>query len=189
MTVPHSSKYHNDLMRLRCAPQLLNLGIFPNAKEMTESFASLAAAERVLGGPEAATRDDVLAFVIGDGVCPRTGVTLALRTKWQVVSVDPLLRPEWAGFEPMGVRRLQCFADRVEDRRFKSKARDTVMIFPHSHASVEKSIWCVRVSGRRHVVAMQCCFPLEVPNREPDEVFEDLGVASAKREFKLWRDV
>lgn len=41
--VSHGSRYINEFIRLRGAPDLLALGVFPNAKEITETMAAWSA--------------------------------------------------------------------------------------------------------------------------------------------------
>ena len=61
-------------------------------KELTESMACFNAIRNYLllnKGPFDPKDEGVTALVIGDGSTPRTGALLALRTSWQVTSVDP----------------------------------------------------------------------------------------------------
>ena len=60
LTVKKPDRRYLDLLfRLKCAPDLLALGLFPNAKEWTESCAMHAATRAALG-PEAAGDGSVL---------------------------------------------------------------------------------------------------------------------------------
>ena len=61
-------------------------------------MACLQAATEHLAGIVSPSDADVIALVIGDGRCPRTGALLAMRTKWTVLSVDPALD----GLLPLG---------------------------------------------------------------------------------------
>ena len=70
--------------------ELLCMGMFPNSKEISESMACLQVA--LEQGLAPARDPNVLAVVIGDGRTPRTAALLAMRTQWQLVSIDPALQ-------------------------------------------------------------------------------------------------
>ena len=74
-----------------CGRHLLGLGLFPDAKEITESMACLQAATEHLPETVRLADSDVVALVIGDGRTPRTAALLAMRSKWSVISIDPAL--------------------------------------------------------------------------------------------------
>lgn len=80
-------------LRWECGRMLLNINLFPNTQEISESMACLAAVTEHLcdGGEELLADPDVVALVVGDGRAPRTAALVAMRTKWQVVSIDPAL--------------------------------------------------------------------------------------------------
>lgn len=102
-----STRFIDTFLRWECGRYLLGLGLFPNVQEITESMACFEAIREHL--PFVSLSDpDVCAVVVGDGRTPRTAALLALRTKWQVVSVDPALHglqtPPQAG---VGISRDQ----------------------------------------------------------------------------------
>lgn len=82
--------YVDRLLRWDCGPTLLEMGLFPNCKEITESVACLAAIDMYLDIRFSDTK--VLGIVVGDGSTPRTAALLAARSKWNVVSIDPAMR-------------------------------------------------------------------------------------------------
>jgi len=82
--------YLDRFLKWDCSPTLLGMGIFPNAKEITESMACYSAADERLGFKFA--DPGTLCVVVGDGATPRTAALFATRTKWRrIVSVDPAL--------------------------------------------------------------------------------------------------
>ena len=88
--LPLNPRFLDSFLRWECGRTLLGMNLFPNAQEITESMACLAAITEALG--EGCTAEtDAIAVVIGDGRTPRTAALLAMRTKWQVVSIDPAL--------------------------------------------------------------------------------------------------
>ncbi|CAF4573016.1 unnamed protein product, partial [Rotaria magnacalcarata] len=80
------------------------LGLFPNAKEITESYAVWAALRRFIFSrfeksssksidsiPSTDHRQNAI-IVVGDGMTPRTAALCAYLTKglWQCYSIDPI---------------------------------------------------------------------------------------------------
>ncbi|MFW6090033.1 MAG: hypothetical protein ACODAB_09790 [Gemmatimonadota bacterium] len=178
-----SARYLDELCRMRCAPTLLDpeLDLWPNAKEITESFAAFEAARRHL---HHWIRLPALCVVVGDGARPRTAATFAVRTPWHVLSVDPALRAKTAYDK---IRRLEVIPRRVEDvevRRFGTPWR-VVVVAVHSHAPLEAAL--DKFQGRtRSVVAMPCCRPQRV-GREPDAEYRDPGVWSPHNVVRIWK--
>jgi len=91
-------RYIDNFLRWDCGRVLLEMGLFPNAKEISESVACLEAVTTRLDLPLTCT--DTVAIVIGDGRTPRTAALLAMRTKWaRIISIDPALH----GLETEGI--------------------------------------------------------------------------------------
>ena len=99
-------------LSLDCGHELLRMGLFPNAQEISESMACLQAAIEHLEGVVSLKDADVVAVVVGDGRTPRTAALLAMRTQWTVLSVDPALE----GLLPIGEvqSEVQAHAQVVE---------------------------------------------------------------------------
>jgi hypothetical protein len=173
------SRYLSDLVKLRCASRLLSFGIFPNAKEVTESFGAWDAIRRHL--PYAPNRRDVLAVCVGDGVSPRTGATIALRSGWRVLSVDPLMRAKWAAPR---IERLSCSRAKIEDLRI-SHLGPVVIVAVHSHARLEDARRVIE-APEVAAVAIPCCVPQVLP-MAPDAVYWDEEILSPAREVRVWR--
>lgn len=177
----------NRFFGLKCAPDLIAWGLYPNAKEITESCAAFEAARNKLGLDTQDRRTMVLC--VGDGSTPRTGAMFAVRSAWSVVSVDPQMRNpgQWAS----KITRLCPFACRVEDLGqlyYEGRFSRAVVVAVHSHASLEASVRAVQLFPHVDVIAIPCCVDqsLDVP---PDIEYEDPGIWSPKRTVKIWRDV
>lgn len=66
----HSTYYIDQFIGLKSAGDMLNLGLFPNAKEITESYAMFEATRKLY--PLVKHEEPATCIVIGDGVKPRT---------------------------------------------------------------------------------------------------------------------
>jgi hypothetical protein len=81
--------YMDEFIRLSCAPELLQLRVFPDAKEISESMGALDAVRR---NCNFIFNEDDLVICVRDGSTPRTATLFALMTNMQIVSIDPALR-------------------------------------------------------------------------------------------------
>ncbi|KUF99151.1 Histone-lysine N-methyltransferase [Phytophthora nicotianae] len=97
-TPPVSLRYLNEFVgKLHCAPALLQHGLFPDAKEVTESMALFNAVRRYIEPKnkgeslkENGKHDGIV--VVGDGNTPRTAAMFAFRMRgWKCYSVDPAM--------------------------------------------------------------------------------------------------
>lgn len=172
-----STRYAFELCGLKCAPALIPL--FPNFKEVSESFAAFAAVRLHL--PELKPRDtDVTVIAVGDGSTPRTGATFALRTAWRAVSIDLNIssRRTWRN-----IARLEVDPRRVEETHTVGKR--VVIVAVHSHASLEAAVRAVTAESLA-VVAMPCCVP-QTLSAPPDVTYEDMSCLSPARSVLIWR--
>ncbi len=175
----------NRFIRLKCAPDLLVLGMYPNAKEITESMSAVEAVLRCCRGPILGDQR-VQAYVIGDGSTPRTGAMLAMRTRWTVHSIDPALKDR----ERNGrVQRLHVHRCKAEEFTLVPwPAWDlqlSVVVAVHSHAPFGP-FWA-RVPSPKLGIAIPCCVPQEA-DAPPLIEYEDMGNASPCRTVKVWAD-
>lgn len=175
----------NEFVKLKCAPDLLASGLFPNAKEITESMSAYHAVFwHILKDKTKELGDPSIAVVsVGDGVTPRTAALFAFRSNWQCFSVDPTMREK-----EYGIKRLSIFRGRVENFNIDcSNFSAVIILLVHSHATVRASL--DRITGTvRHVVAIPCCVPHELPGN-PYIGYEDYDMWSPKRTVKVWRNV
>mgnify|MGYP001616408874 CR=1 FL=1 len=175
-----TKRYGDELLNLDCAPELIGLGLFPNFKEVTESFSCFNAVRRYV--PVPLDDHNVTAFIVGDGGTPRTGATFAFRTKWDVVSIDPILnhKPQWSE-----IQRLVLYRNKINELTFDVDT--AVIIMPHSHAPILDVL--NNISARiRHLIAMPCCQE-QVLEKKPDIEYADWGVWSPERYVRIWLDI
>merc|ERR1719242_515792 len=124
----HLFRYIDEFLSLKCAEDLIAHKIYPNGKEITESFSVLHALRTYLNASSKDLSSDwdyhfenskVTAVVIGDGATPRIASLLCFITKWNAVySVDPMLKiknnKSWNR-----IRHLQCKRSKIEDLSIK----------------------------------------------------------------------
>ena len=124
------SRYVTELLTLTSGPELLRLRIFPDAKELTESFAAHNAARTYLyprddfGGAKVKSAVDpadhsVTLIAIGDGTTPRTAALFAFLTKWQCVAIDPMMVP-WETW-----RKQKRIDDEAHEKTKNEKQRNS----------------------------------------------------------------
>lgn len=192
-----SMRYIDEFLSLNCAPHLLKLKYFPNSKEVTESMAMYSAYRTYFGKTIKSDDDKVLCIVVGDGKYPRTGALFAMRTKWNIVSIDPAsaYNPEDA------INRLKVYKNKVEkinlDEEWDTVIKNAsyvIIILPHSHAAIEHCERFVRdvyFNEKNYVcIAMPCCFKQDTfLYRQPNFEFVDDAVNSEKNLIKIFTNV
>lgn len=175
-----ASRYLNSFVRSPAGGQLATLRLFPNAKEVTESYAARAAALRLRDDFQPADRD-ICCVVVGDGSTPRTAATFALHSGWRCHSVDPRLRPQRSN-RWREIPRLTIHPARIEDCTFA--ARRVVVAAIHSHVGLSASLRSI-VADELLVIAMPCCVPVDITAR-PNISYDDPDVLSPKRTIHIW---
>eukprot|EP00960_Hanusia_phi_P004881 141004-Hanusia_phi.AAC.2 len=108
-------KYVDEFLKLDCAPSLIALKLFPNAKEITESMAVYTAFRRLLSA-QCMDFDSSDSFVfVGDGTTPRTAAIFAHLTRaGRCVAIDPMLKPSCQ----------ECFSPEDKSRDYKDFLTD-----------------------------------------------------------------
>lgn len=179
ITMKTHHRYIDEFVTLKCAADLLARSLFPNGKEITESMAAYNAVRQ----HRLANLDDpnVVVVVVGDGHVPRTGALFAMRSAWQVLSVDPVLRER-----DYNVNRLVCIRGKIEDNPL-GFYKHAVIIAVHSHATITATLDNV-FAERRSLVAIPCCVPY-VHTVPPDVTYTDKSVWSDKNEVLVWKEI
>lgn len=181
-----TSKYLSELLTLDCGPELLRLRLYPDAKELTESFAAFHAVRKHLGSifkPEDST---VTLICVGDGSVPRTATLFAFRTKWKCFSVDPQMRNPgecWGG-----VKRLEALNAKIEDCSFSGQKM--VVVCVHAHVGLAECLAVSDYSEALGIVAMPCCnfySRLQLSDQQsPVAEYYDSGVVSPHRLVRVY---
>lgn len=174
------NKYLNELIRLKCGPDLLVHRLFPNAKEVTESFAAWHAVKHIKGLEY--NDPNVLCVCVGDGHTPRTGATFAFRTAWTVASVDPMLRKT-----QYNIQRLTVHGCPIEDFHGMYCHKRVLIVAVHSHANLWRASRAFQAL-RMDIIAIPCCVPQRL-KVAPTRSYRDPHILSEKNEILIWEDV
>lgn len=173
---PLNLRHVNKFLSWDCAATLLDMGLFPNAQEVTESMACLHAVDLHL--KLRFSEPDILCVVVGDGVVPRTGALFAMRTKWnQIISVDPAMlemletqsqsarkqvyaRKQVTSKQSLERRRLQLERLREVQRlemlalpienaliTIRPDVKSVVLILPHAHVVPDLALGAFRLES------------------------------------------
>jgi hypothetical protein len=157
------------IKKSQIARDLLELGLFPNSKEIDESYAMLNCIYNVLG--LRSQFESVLCIVVGDGARPRTACTISFNTQWTAVSIDPLLQNlKTELIEKLSkVKRLKYYPYKIEEINFDTILNNVsdyeyiIIIHPHSHADLNYSIGKIKRSLKPDhkvlAISMSCCVP------------------------------
>eukprot|EP01083_Nonionella_stella_P217096 779604_1 len=205
----HLFRYIDEFLSLKCATDLMGHNIYPNCKEITESFSVLHALRKYLNASSKNVEkhkkyhfenSDVTAIVVGDGTTPRIASLLCYITKWDnVYSVDPQLRikknKSWKH-----IQHLTCLQSKIEDITIKiNDNHNVIVVFMHSHVLLEESLSSICFSNRNNkgnemcVVTVPCCQFMQkhktLYGQQPDHTFEDISMASSKNTFYIWKDL
>ena len=180
VTIPQrSGKYIDEMLRCICLSDLLTLKLFPNAKEITESFAAYCAVRTYC--KELMFNDPTIRLVdVACGHAPRTAAVFAFRTKWQCIAIDPALSKT-----QYNVKRLTCYKSKIEDLELPYHHGITVITAVHAHIPLPIILDIIK-SDKIVLIAIPCCRPLEL-FAIPDIEYEDFGIWSDKRLIKIWK--
>lgn len=178
------AKYINRFISLNSLEEFGKFGLFPNPKEVTESFGMYNAVMRyvVENTDISKGHNDANVFVVGDGVTPRTAGLMAFMTKWDCFSIDPELRDN----DYSGIRRLLCYSCKIEDFTtdfLEGDDRPRIILMPHSHAEAQIT-WNKLANDKTWLITMPCCVrhQLNLPCIE----YRDVAVASPKNFIKVY---
>lgn len=208
----HNLEYLDQFLQLKCAPDLITMGLFPNSKEITETFAVWRALKGYIlpllstSTSSIDNRQNAI-IVVGDGMTPRTAALCAYLTKglWQCYSVDPMLQYDTYADMPFISRRSITTADHCEQwktikglRMARAKiqtlsiqCRQAIIVMMHAHVTIEDSIASIDASeGIVGLVTCPCCkwapFQQEWLGQPPHHQYTDLRLLSAKNQMNVW---
>lgn len=187
-----SLRYLNEFTKLKCSPDLLSHKLFPNAKEITESFGAYNAL-RMNQADFPLNDKKINCIVVGDGHKPRTGALIAFRTAWTVTSIDPLIYNKTMQCGEInsveGIDRLTVMKLRIEDvpNQLMEFSGKVIIVCVHSHAKLSEC--CKKFPDReKYIVNIPCCYPSDL-NIKPDIEYTDWGIHSEKRQVEIYKKI
>jgi hypothetical protein len=177
------AKYLNDLLDSKCGADMLGWKLFPNAKEVAESFGCYYAVGQHLQQWGLDWKNaNTTVVVVGDGSTPRTGAVFALRSKWSAISIDPEMKDKsWP------VDRLTTIKKRIQDYHIKIDGT-AIIVHCHSHARLDESLKSIQ-ADRRIIVAMPCCVPQFVEGKPHHIEYRDKYIPGPHNLIKIWNEV
>jgi hypothetical protein len=203
--LPIALTYLDQFMAYQCSSFLMDLRLFPNAKEITESMACLSAVDKHFKHLFKFQSSDVLCVCVGDGATPRTACLAAMRTKWRrCIAIDPLLVESESGYQKIkvqqvkNIQRLEWFGEKIQDITIdvSEEEKHVVIILPHCHVVPDTVVASFRLKEGQHatfsVVQMPCCHWVwhnQICGVTCDEEYMDGGVGSTARTMRVWKDV
>jgi len=181
--------YIEDFIKLKCASELLAWKLFPNAKEITESFAAFHGVINMImpkmnsqTNPISYNSENVKLISIADGYTPRTAALFALRTKWDCYSIDPVLR-----MNEYPIKRLTQINKKIEEVNLNFENDIIIIVSVHGHATINNML--EHIHGKeRYLLVIPCCVPQDIPNR-PYIGFLDTNIWSDKKLVKVWLNI
>ena len=194
MWVP--AKYLNRYIRLKASADMQALELFPNLKEIQESFSIFNVIESYIlkrdTNIDRNKENHVLCFVVGDGTTPRTAAVINFMTKWDTISCDPIMRnpAKYAGIKRCYVRtsKGEDIAHIVRERVDIIEYDYIFLIFPHSHIPNTNEIYKHFTDKKVWIINMPCCHKKQddyLPLKEWVS-FKDDAVASPENTIKVY---
>jgi hypothetical protein len=191
--------YLDQAFSLRCFSDLVALGVFTSAKDVSESMAAIHAVTK--HGLDSNKHSKVMCLCIGDGSTPRTAVLACYWKQWTCISIDPALQNGWRGDSPNGVRNLTGFGGTLENFLASNNPHSMrdyshlVLLCVHSHARLIDTCSIPNILNRypsipkTTLVSLPCCPKFRSHRdvgRPPDIHYEDDCVFSACRKVEIW---
>lgn len=187
--VPWSLRYLNEFFYLKCGPDLFELRLFPNPKEVTESFGAYNAYRKHLN-KKFDPKDETIGLIsVGDGNTPRTAAIFAFLTKWKCLSIDPQLKEkEWK------ISRLSTAKLRIEESKeviysALKECNKILIVCVHSHANLDSTMRIVNKAlpnVENSVISIQCCIPQIIKDNKPNFEYRDWSILSPENLVKVW---
>lgn len=195
VTLPKPNlRYLNEFVRLNCAPELLAAKVFPDAKEITESMAALAAIRSLAHNYEVDLYDPcVMLLDVGCGSTPRTAALFAFLTKWACHAIDPKLHDRWKQ-NIYGIDRLLCWQQTWQNFELLGDLSCLVVVAVHAHVDLQHIMQVLSRSyqGLVLVAAIPCCsYDLDLVSSDQitvcyRNVVEDWSCHTPKRTVKQY---
>lgn len=176
-----TARYFDEFLRLKCAPELAQLRLYPNGKELTESFAMFRGIVKMLNAASLAEPWQLID--VGCGKQPRNAALFALRSRWDCIAVDPRLDTCWQDPAHHQLYRLDCRSTTIQQAGIV-RDRPTVVVMVHAHVSVPHVLASLKGTAPLFIVSMKCCVPERMD--DADYSYYDHGCWSPHRMIRAW---
>jgi hypothetical protein len=188
-----AAKYINRYLSMKCSADMQALGLFPNLKEIQEAFGIFNIIENYIMeiDKEITTKSEsVHVYVIGDGVTPRAGATIAFRTKWQVVSIDPEMHPGFGSGEVLRLRTVRDKGENVDKYLVTGDPSHVFLIFPHSHIRNTNEVYKHFKDKKVWIINMPCCYQAQDKNLPINWYYSyvDKAISTDKNIIKVYNN-
>lgn len=190
-----SAKYINRYISLNSSAEMQELNLFPNVKEIQESFALWDIINWfILPRDETIKRDSesLHVYVIGDGHTPRTAGLIAFMSKWMCVSVDPEMREDKYKNTVKRLWPVKCKGEEIEKYKLfeqsTKKPTHIILIFPHSHIKNTNEVYKHFQDQKVWIVNMPCCVKSQDDNLPLKKFFgyKDEFIDSPENVIKIY---
>ena len=174
-------RFIEKFVTLKCAPDLLALEVFPNAKEITESMAAMHAIKKYCLGFLTLNDPSVHVVVVADGNSPRTGALMAFMSNWTVTSIDPRLKEKWV--KTSKIQRLECIDMMLENIPLTDPiiAKTKLVVGVHTHVTYETM---KEYFPNTPWIIIPCCVPY--PEKESTHYYREPGIWSPENQVLLY---
>lgn len=193
-------RYLDEFIELKCAPDLLAQGLFPNAKEITESMAAFNAIRKncIYPGEIQYDSTDTCIIDVGCGSTPRTAALCAMRTNWDCFGVDPKLNNKDYTIERLKHEQVKL-EDFVEKTKYSIANYDNhIYIATHAHIPfIDIANYLARYHIKKsYLIYMPCCNYECAPSNQahcPPLIleliadYEDYGIHSPYRRIYVYK--
>lgn len=168
------------------------------SKEITESVSAMEVVVEYLRknyDRNIVKNKKVLCICAADGKGPKTGYVLSMRTKWDILSIDPIMGDEYINRFNGMPETLTCYKDYIENVDFESLSFNydiIVVIGVHSHANNDNIYQrLLQLNTKYLLLSVPCCggFQHIVSGVEPNIIIKDIQILSPKNKLYIWTNV
>lgn len=174
----YKSLHINRFFSLKCAADLVANQLFPNCKEITETFGAFDACQYLNEEFDWGNKD-INVVCVGDGTRPRTAATFCYRSAWKSWSVDPALTNRH-----YNIKRLTCIPKKIEEIRLEFN-EPTLICCVHSHAKLSDCIKSI-TAPKINIINIPCCFKSDLPFH-PCLTYQDDQIWSEKNIVEIYK--
>ena len=172
----YNNYYIDRFISMKCSVDMMIARLFPNAKEITESFAAFEAT-KFLPAEYSWANPYIVVVCPGDGNTPRTAATFAFRSRWTTYSIDPLLKKT-----DYGIQRLKCIKDCIQHVKLSFEV-PVLIANVHSHAKLTQCLQAIS-APKICIINIPCCVASDIS--KPTREYVDTNIWSEKNKVEIY---